>query len=155
MKALTLTQPWATLVALGQKRIETRDWWTSYRGEIAITAAKKFPEGARRLVPQEPFASIVGALPLPTGSVVAVVRLTECFKFDARTAMLIEGRSLLGKLPDHEAEFGDYSAGRYGFVFADVVALREPVPCRGMLNIWEMPADVARLVEQQIAAVTA
>jgi len=40
MKALTLTQPWATLVILGVKRIETRGWATPYRGRIAIHAAK-------------------------------------------------------------------------------------------------------------------
>ena len=32
VKALSLTQPWATLVAMGAKRIETRSWATSYRG---------------------------------------------------------------------------------------------------------------------------
>jgi hypothetical protein len=39
MKALTLTQPSATLVAPGAKRIETRSWPTSYRGPLAIHAA--------------------------------------------------------------------------------------------------------------------
>lgn len=39
MKALTLWQPWASLVALGVKRIETRSWSTRYRGRIAIHAA--------------------------------------------------------------------------------------------------------------------
>ena len=40
MKALTLTQPWATLVAMGAKRIETRSWTTNYRGPLAIHAGK-------------------------------------------------------------------------------------------------------------------
>jgi hypothetical protein len=31
MKALTLTQPWASLVAFKAKRIETRSWSTNYR----------------------------------------------------------------------------------------------------------------------------
>lgn len=39
MKALTLYQPWAQLVALGVKSIETRSWSTSYRGPLAIHAA--------------------------------------------------------------------------------------------------------------------
>lgn len=43
MKALTLTQPWASLVALGVKSIETRSWATNYRGPIAIHAAKGHP----------------------------------------------------------------------------------------------------------------
>src|SRR6202030_2406661 len=47
MKALTLTQPWATLVAIGAKRIETRSWPTLYRGPLAIYAAKRFPKWAQ------------------------------------------------------------------------------------------------------------
>lgn len=40
MKAITLTQPWASLVACGAKKIETRSWRTHHRGWIAIHAAK-------------------------------------------------------------------------------------------------------------------
>jgi activating signal cointegrator 1 len=43
MKALSLWQPWASLVALGIKTIETRSWETKYRGPLAIHAAKKRP----------------------------------------------------------------------------------------------------------------
>lgn len=46
MKALTLHQPWASLISGGQKWIETRSWKTEYRGELAIHAAKdvRIPE---------------------------------------------------------------------------------------------------------------
>lgn len=40
MKALTLHQPWASLVAEGVKTIETRSWSTKYRGQLAIHAGK-------------------------------------------------------------------------------------------------------------------
>jgi hypothetical protein len=36
MRCLTLTQPWATLVAVGAKQVETRNWSTRYRGRLAI-----------------------------------------------------------------------------------------------------------------------
>lgn len=38
MKILTIHQPWATLIAIGQKRYETRSWSTSYRGLLGIHA---------------------------------------------------------------------------------------------------------------------
>lgn len=41
MKAITLWQPWASLIACGAKKYETRSWATNYRGPIAIHAAKK------------------------------------------------------------------------------------------------------------------
>ena len=46
MKTLTLLQPWAMLVALEAKRIETRSWGTWYRGPLAIHADKRMPKAA-------------------------------------------------------------------------------------------------------------
>ena len=43
MKALTIWQPWASLIARGVKQYETRSWATKYRGPIAIHAAMKNP----------------------------------------------------------------------------------------------------------------
>lgn len=49
MKAITLHQPWASLVGLGIKTIETRSWCTKYRGPLAIHAAKRQPDQALRV----------------------------------------------------------------------------------------------------------
>lgn len=46
MKALTLHQPWASLIATGAKTLETRSWPTRYRGPLAIHAAKTAVGGA-------------------------------------------------------------------------------------------------------------
>lgn len=43
MKALTLHQPWASLIAVGAKRIETRSWSTEYRGRLIVHAAARKP----------------------------------------------------------------------------------------------------------------
>lgn len=43
MKALTLYQPWASLLGLKEKQFETRSWATKYRGPIAIHAAQREP----------------------------------------------------------------------------------------------------------------
>jgi len=41
MKAISLHQPWASMIAHGQKTIETRSWSTGYRGELLICSTKK------------------------------------------------------------------------------------------------------------------
>jgi hypothetical protein len=41
MKAISLKQPWANMIANGQKTIETRTWPTKHRGEILIVSSKK------------------------------------------------------------------------------------------------------------------
>jgi len=40
MKAITLRQPWANLIAEGKKTIETRKWRTEYRGDLVICSSK-------------------------------------------------------------------------------------------------------------------
>jgi hypothetical protein len=42
IKCISLWQPWASLVAVGAKRIETRGWATAYRGRLGIHAAKRW-----------------------------------------------------------------------------------------------------------------
>ena len=58
---LTLTQPWATLMAIGAKLNETRVWRTHYRGWFAIHAGKGFPGGCQELCFLEPFKSALAA----------------------------------------------------------------------------------------------
>lgn len=43
MKFLTIRQPWAQLIAVGAKTIETRPFSTKYRGPLAIHAGKAWP----------------------------------------------------------------------------------------------------------------
>lgn len=41
MKAITIKQPWASLIVSGQKDIENRTWKTSFRGRVLIHAGMK------------------------------------------------------------------------------------------------------------------
>ena len=90
-KVLSLTQPWASLVAIGMKKIETRKWATSYRGKLLIHAAAGLgPVGGIRelyeLCECEPFHSALRGqdLPhmLPRGAIVAVCRLADVARVD-------------------------------------------------------------------------
>ena len=149
-----MTQPWATLVAIGASVIETRDWPTKYRGPFAIHAAKGFPPDARALVRRQPFRDALAAAgyatadALPRGAVVAVVELKSLLVCGPTTLKEIRSRSKRGELPAHEADFGDFSDGRYGFVLGDVRRVEPPVPARGMLGFWELPPDVEAAVRR-------
>lgn len=61
MKAISLWQPWATLVAIDAKRFETRSWKTNYRGLLAIHAAKKFELVQKEYCLQDPFFAVLKA----------------------------------------------------------------------------------------------
>lgn len=131
MKALTLTQPWATFVAHGIKTIETRSWSTNYRGWLAIYAARGFPDWAKAQCVEQPFKFWLDKLgytveTLPMGCIVAKADLIDCTRFTVGY-----------EPPGHEAEFGDFTIGRYGFIFRTVWRYRKPIPATGALNIWE------------------
>lgn len=49
MKAITIIQPYATLIAVGEKGLETRGWPTKHRGELAIHAGMKIDKDACQL----------------------------------------------------------------------------------------------------------
>ena len=148
MKALTMTQPWASLVAIGENTIETRSWSTRYRGPLAIHAAKAFPADARRLCRRPPYRAVLArhgyasADQLPLGSVIAVARLIDVLAFDRDSLRKTRHDARQGLLPEHEAEFGDFSPGRFGFVLRDIRRLTAPIPVRGMLGVWTLPAEV-------------
>jgi len=156
VKALTLTQPWATLVAVGENSIETRSWGTRYRGPLAIHSAKGFPRDARELCTMSPYRGALGrhgyadALSLPLGALIAVAELVDVMKFTRGSLRDVRARAKRGEFPPHEADFGDFSPGRYGWVLTDVRALREPIPARGMLGLWEVPEDTQARVNRQL-----
>ena len=39
MKVISVLQPWASLIVMGAKKIETRSWQTKYTGELLIHAS--------------------------------------------------------------------------------------------------------------------
>lgn len=157
MKVITLTQPWATLVAIGAKKIETRSWSTPYRGPLAIHAAKGFPTSARDLMWTEPFFSALGewgrthnfSLGLPLGKIIAVCELKEVLPIVAFQDGVRFQRetdywkaSYLNLPEEPELSFGNYAAGRFAWILENVHVLKEPIPARGALGLWTFSGDI-------------
>lgn len=160
IKTLSLTQPWATLIAIGAKRIETRSWYTPYRGRIAIHAAKGLIKGGRRemirICYERPFAAALKAAglspftaidALPYGKVLATATLIDCVPTyrpgianapGAPQFVLTRGDRSWAVPPEQpELSFGDYTPGRYAWLLDDVQVLPEPIPAVGHLSLWE------------------
>jgi activating signal cointegrator 1 len=163
MKALSLTQPWASLVAVGAKRIESRSWPTKYRGVIAIHASKGFPVACRHMCSVQPFLreltrSGLSMPELPTGAIVAVATVIEvCLTGDwenyrniERMVRLPGGRHF--PVTPTENAFGDYGPGRFAWFLDRVHRVAEPVPCRGALGLWTVPDDVLAVLRERRVA---
>ena len=151
MKTLTLTQPWATLVAIGAKKIETRSWRTAYRGPLAIHAAKGFPKWAREFTMEPECYEVVkaqycqrdidlkakGFPAYPLGVVLATCKLVDVLPMESTGC-------LPGIFDDYreldtqqERHFGNFAPGRWAWVLENVTPLKEPLPAKGTLSLWE------------------
>lgn len=173
MKGLTLTQPWATLVAIGAKTIETRGWSTAYRGPLAIHAGAGLGpvgglRGLWRLCNSMPFKTVLTRLGvlnerglivsslLPRGAIVAVAHLKGCWPMIYRDGWGYQTWERPGSpmafvpVSEQEVAFGLWLVGRRAWALAEVQRLPEPVPCRGYQGLWDVPADVAAAIEAQI-----
>lgn len=153
LKGLTLTQPWASLIAVGAKEWETRGWPTGYRGAVLIHSSRNFPGDAREFAGSHPLvAPLLPQLRDPfehiaLGCVVAIARLTDC----VRTTDLTQDPARLTEL---ERSVGNFEPGRFAFRFTHVRKLH-PIPWRGALSLWEVPVDLRRLVVAQLASTPA
>jgi hypothetical protein len=155
MKALPLYQPYASLVALGAKRFETRHFpvpLSLFNQRIAIYATKGLGDPSKggltekqleAVCQDEPFATTLfhggyrNAGELPRGAIVCTVRISGDQEITQRFS-----RHLQRGNPD-EWMFGNYRPGRYAWVLNDLCRV-EPIPCTtnhpGQFNV---PAALA------------
>ena len=137
MRALTVWQPWATLIAERHKKNETRSWATTIRGDVAIHSAKKPIKEVIKLMNPNSIMTISNLLypflleKLPLGYVLAVGNLVDCKPI---TEEFIE------TLSPEELLLGDYTIGRYAWIWEDIRPFKSPIIARGGQGFWNWVA---------------
>jgi len=141
MKCLSLHQPWASAVAQGVKKCETRSWATAYRGQVVIHAAKVVPPDMPELLfrwTMDQLGIQVGTLAqLPRGAALAVATLEDCMPITA---------ALVDLLTPEERRWGYWEAGRYAWALSDVIPLHHPVPLRGRQGLFTLTPDQEAMI---------
>ena len=128
MKVITLIQPWATLVALGEKRIETRSWSTNFRGRIAMHAGKKVDRG---VFEQPYYSEVFQRYSITPDNIITSSIIATCMVGDVKRT-----EDLIDIISNQELAFGNYEPNRYGWILEDRI-LRIPIGgVKGMLGIW-------------------
>lgn len=131
MKALSIRQPYASLLIAGVKHCETRDWITRYRGKLAIHAAKGYDPADRAMAEQLrvwPEARAVIDAGLPLGVMLGIWDLQKIW----RTHEVSPQLSAL------ELALGNYQPGRYAWYGVVVDRFDPPVSdVKGKLGLWE------------------
>jgi len=143
MKAISLFEPWATLIALRLKKFETRSWPTAYRGPLLICASKKRP----------PLNKIIGILyragitwnDLSPGRAVAIVDLVTILRTDD---IVIQGKGIDQNWPQgDELYFGDFSPNRHVWKLQNIRRFVNPPYIMGRQGIFNVPDDLIKDLE--------
>lgn len=134
MKAITLWQPWAWLVAEGLKQYETRSWATSYRGPLAIHAGKRKPRTCEINEHIEATIYHSGGMDalVQLGVVICIANLVDCIPTEKMDNVLTSNAD--------EYHFGDFTPGRFAWKLANVRKI-EPVAVNGAQGLWEWGHD--------------
>lgn len=146
MKVISLLQPWATMLVMGAKRIETRSWNTKFRGDILIHASQKMDYQQKNLCYESPFADFLELYDeLPLGKIIGKARIVDTIPsedlFIAGNTSVQVG-SDVWKLNKQEYQLGDYSPRRYGWLLTDAVEFTNKLPVKGQLSIWDFPKQI-------------
>ena len=133
MKALTISEPFASLIASGEKFVENRTWGTNYRGPLAIHAGK----GSQYLDRDE-------LRKYPTGCVIAIGTLLACMRLDilrelGKHQQIQAFGVTVGDVLDHK-----HTEGPWCWILRDVRRI-VPAPARGAQGLWEWDGEPDQL----------
>ena len=129
MKAITLHQPWATLIVDGHKRYETRSWRTSYRGPVCIHAGRQTDQYFADWLIAKGDPAGRDLEELPTSAIIGIAHIVD---------VLSTNRFLPSA---QEAQYGDYSSDRWAWKLDGIFRLVHPVECSGKLGLWTVPSE--------------
>ena len=118
MKALTLKQPWASLIVNGYKEYEFRSWKTNYRGKILIHAGLSIEKDKINLYD----------IDYPLGCIIGEATITDCIQvnkdFDSKL------RKINPKI------YGNNHIGMYAWKLENVIKYSKPIYVKGKLGLW-------------------
>lgn len=131
--AITIHQPWASLIMGQYKLVENRIWRTRYRGPLIIHAGLN-----KKLLGDSAAYRLDGydlPDPLPLGAVLGVVLLEDC--------------TLIDNLPPRWS--GDpFATGPYGWCLSGVTPLPEPLKYTGKQTLFSTDDNVQRVVRSAV-----
>lgn len=117
MKAISVRQPWASLIVQDIKPIENRTWKTNYRGRVLVHAPLKVEDVAFSLEQLDMIGGAQFPYPLPVSAIIGSVEIVDCIK-DSKS---------IWAMKDH-----------WHWVLANPIKFKEPIlNVKGKLSFWE------------------
>lgn len=129
-RALSIQQPWADAILHGTKRVENRTW--ARKGEVGwiwLHAPASYDrEGALWMRQRGLHTPELGA---PTSAIV--------------------GLAYVDRISAHVPDDDPWAFGPVCWHIYAVIALEEPVPCRGALGLWTVPDGALAKARAELA----
>jgi hypothetical protein len=144
MLALTLDQPWASLL-FGGKTYETRGWCRGITPGmiLAVHAAKEWRGSNRQLIGTHPaFTAGLAALgftadyQIPRGAVLGTIRIDAIYRVAGGVLRDITTGQTIPIPPPPAVYYGDFADGRYAWARTVLDYFRTPVPAKGKQGLW-------------------
>lgn len=141
MRVLTISEPFASLIASGRKFVENRSWPTTYRGPLAIHAGKGTQYRTRKQLEAE-FADSVGCI-IATCEVVACIELAQPHKEQVEE---LEAAGISwDAFKSHE-----HTEGPWCWILSEVRRC-EPIKVTGKQGLWLPPDGLLNSNVEQLA----
>ena len=122
MKALTIREPWASLIINGYKKYEFRSWKTNYRGKILIHAGLNIEKDMLNRFKDYNIMCTKGAI-------IGEADLVDCILVDNEfNKLLLKEDSLVYGKSNH--------VEKYAWKLDNINKYEKPIFCRGKLGLW-------------------
>jgi len=122
MRVLTIKQPWARLIVIGEKLVENRGWATSYRGPLVIHAGKSWDQAGAFYLREHMGVHVPSKADHVFGALVGMVEQVGC-------------------VSKHPSPF---AFGPNIHVYEDPREFPKPIPAKGSLGFWHVPDELVR-----------
>lgn len=128
MKAITIKQPFASLIIEGYKEYEFRTWRTKFRGDILIHAGKGVDKKA-----MEKYKHLVSDC--PSGCMLGIVTITDCIKIDDEAREMLKDNIVYDNVVNNKDWDG------FGFKIESIRKV-ENTPANGKLSLWDFEGEI-------------
>jgi hypothetical protein len=122
--ALSVRQPWASLLVFGLKTIEIRSWTTQYRGRLFIHASRTPDDLAMRRFRLDS---------APTGALIGTVELVDIERMTTES---------WEELADDHLQVGPFVPGSYGWHLRNPILLPKPIPVSGNRGLFPVSPEL-------------
>jgi predicted transcriptional regulator len=132
MKCLSLKQPFADLLALGEKTVELRKWNTKFRGKFLIHASKNIDKDACERLD-------IDINKLAKGAIIGSAFLYDVKEYKNQEEFNKDKQK-------HFSIISKYIEGyKYGFLIKDARMFKKSIPYSGKLGFFEVDDSILKI----------